>query len=96
LYLALDAVVFSRMIGTFALLFSSIPEPPVKNLEQSAINSSKRNQNPSKGSDFASDIQQNTLSATMDRLYVWEKRLHKEIMVCYFHCVVCGLVSVAV
>ncbi|KAK3135522.1 hypothetical protein QOZ80_5BG0419950 [Eleusine coracana subsp. coracana] len=73
-------LVFSRMIGTFALLFSSMSEPPAKNLDQSAISSSKRNQNPSKRFDFVSDVELNTLSATMDRLYVWEKRLHKEIM----------------
>jgi hypothetical protein len=85
LILALDAVVFSRMIGTFTLLFSSMSDQPVKNLDQSTINASKRNQNPSKRFDFASDIELNTLSAAMDRLYVWEKRLHKEVMVCYFH-----------
>ncbi|CAD6272083.1 unnamed protein product [Miscanthus lutarioriparius] len=73
-------LVFSRMMGTFALLFSSISEPPVKSLEQSAINSSKGNQNSSKRFDLPSDVELNTLSATMDRLYVWEKRLHKEIM----------------
>ncbi|GJM88635.1 hypothetical protein PR202_ga04720 [Eleusine coracana subsp. coracana] len=73
-------LVFSRMIGTFALLFSSMSEPPPKNLDQSAISSSKRNQNPSKRFDFVSDVELNTLSATMDRLYVWEKRLHKEIL----------------
>ncbi|CAD6333763.1 unnamed protein product [Miscanthus lutarioriparius] len=73
-------LVFSRMMGTFALLFSSISEPPVKSLEQSAINSSKGSQNSGKRFDLPSDVELNTLSATMDRLYVWEKRLHKEIM----------------
>ncbi|KAG2619172.1 hypothetical protein PVAP13_3NG140839 [Panicum virgatum] len=73
-------LIFSRMMGTFALLFSPLSEPPVKNLEQSAMNSSKRSQNSSKRFDFSSDVELNTLSATMDRLYVWEKRLHKEIM----------------
>ncbi|RCV17642.1 hypothetical protein SETIT_3G236300v2 [Setaria italica] len=73
-------LIFSRMMGTFALLFSSLSEPPAKNLEQSAMNSSKRSQNLSKRFDFSSDVELNTLSATMDRLYVWEKRLHKEIM----------------
>ncbi|RLN29246.1 uncharacterized protein C2845_PM05G37490 [Panicum miliaceum] len=73
-------LIFSRMMGTFALLFSSLSEPPVKNLEESAMNSSKRSQNSSKRFDFSSDVELNTLSATMDRLYVWEKRLHKEIM----------------
>ena len=85
LILTLGAVIFSRMMGTFALLFSPLSEPPVKNLEQSAMNSSKRSQNSSKRFDFSSDVELNTLSATMDRLYVWEKRLHKEIMVCYFN-----------
>ncbi|CAM0955426.1 unnamed protein product [Alopecurus aequalis] len=70
-------LVFSRMMGTFALLFS---EPPVKNLEQSAISSSKRVQNSNNRIDSASNIEINTLSSIMDRLYVWEKRLHKEIM----------------
>jgi len=78
------------MMGTFTLLFSSISEPPVKSLEQSAINSSKGNQNSSKRFDLPSDVELNTLSATMDRLYVWEKRLHKEIMVCYFLYMKCG------
>ncbi|PVH62358.1 hypothetical protein PAHAL_3G273800 [Panicum hallii] len=73
-------LIFSRMMGTFALLFSSLSETPVKNLEQSAMNSSKRSQDSSKRFDFSSDVELNTLSATMDRLYVWEKRLHKEIM----------------
>ncbi|KAG0518151.1 hypothetical protein BDA96_09G150700 [Sorghum bicolor] len=73
-------LIFSRMMGTFALLFSSISEPPVKSLEESAINPSKGNQNSSKRFDFPSDVELNTLSATMDRLYVWEKRLHKEIV----------------
>ncbi|CAL4893663.1 unnamed protein product [Urochloa decumbens] len=73
-------LIFSRMMGTFALLFSSLSEPPVKNLEQSAMSSSKRSQNSSNRFDFLSDVELNTLSATMDRLYVWEKRLHKEIM----------------
>ncbi|KAJ1262993.1 hypothetical protein BS78_09G150100 [Paspalum vaginatum] len=73
-------LIFSRMMGTFTLLFSSMSEPPVKNLEQSAINSSKRNQNSSKRFDISSDVELNTLSAAMDRLCVWEKRLHKEIM----------------
>ncbi|CAN6350959.1 unnamed protein product [Urochloa humidicola] len=73
-------LVFSRMMGTFALLFSSLSEPPVKNLEQAAMSSSKRSQNSSNRFDFLSDVELNTLSATMDRLYVWEKRLHKEIM----------------
>ncbi|XP_062179327.1 nitrate regulatory gene2 protein-like [Phragmites australis] len=73
-------LIFSRMMGTFALLFSSISEPPVKNLEQSAINAPKRNQNSSKRIDFSSDVELNTLSSTMDRLFVWEERLHKEIM----------------
>ena len=85
LILTLGAVIFSRMMGTFALLFSPLSEPPVKNLEQSAMNSSKRSQNSSKRFDFSSDVELNTLSATMDRLYVWEKRLHKEIMVRYFN-----------
>lgn len=68
------------MIGTFALLFS---EPPVKNAEQSAIGSSSRTQNSSKRIDSTGGVEINTLSSIMDRLYVWEKRLHKEIMVCY-------------
>ncbi|KAE8818852.1 hypothetical protein D1007_03460 [Hordeum vulgare] len=37
-------LIVSRMMGTFALLFS---EPPVKNAEQSAIGSSSRTQNSS-------------------------------------------------
>ncbi|XP_062231420.1 protein ROLLING AND ERECT LEAF 2-like [Phragmites australis] len=73
-------LIFSRMMGAFTVLFSSISESPVKNVEQSAISASKRNQNSSKRIDFSGDIELNTLSATMDRLYVWEKRLHKEIM----------------
>ncbi|VAH19405.1 unnamed protein product [Triticum turgidum subsp. durum] len=68
---------FSRMMGTFALLFS---EPPVKNAEQSTVGSSNRTQNSSKRIDSTSGVEINTLSSIMDRLYVWEKRLHKEIM----------------
>lgn len=78
------------MMGTFALLFSSISEPTVKSMEQTAINSSKIKQNSSKRFDFPSDVELNTLSATMDRLYVWEKRLHKEIMVCCSLYMKCG------
>ncbi|VAH07624.1 unnamed protein product [Triticum turgidum subsp. durum] len=70
-------LIVSRMIGTFALLFS---EPSVKNAEQSAIGSSSRTQNSSKRIDGTSGVEINTLSSIMDRLYVWEKRLHKEIM----------------
>ena len=81
LTLTLDAVVFSRIMGTFALLFS---EPLVNNMEHSAISASKRVQNLNNRIDGASNIEINTLSSIMDRLYVWEKRLHKEIMVCYF------------
>ncbi|KAL6619211.1 hypothetical protein ACP70R_034350 [Stipagrostis hirtigluma subsp. patula] len=73
-------LIFSRMMGTFALLFSSMSEPRANNLEQSAISESKRNQNPSKRIDSFSGVELNTLSSIMDRLYVWEKRLHKEIM----------------
>jgi hypothetical protein len=72
------------------LLFSSLSEPPAKNLEQSAMSSSKRSHNFSKGFDLSSDVELDTLSATMDRLYVWEKRLHKEIMVCYFSHINCA------
>lgn len=84
LSLILDAVVFSRLMGAFALLFSSVSEPPVENLEQTALSASGRNHNSSQRIGSASDIEFNTLSSVMDRLYVWEKRLHKEIMVWYF------------
>ncbi|XP_037474206.1 protein ALTERED PHOSPHATE STARVATION RESPONSE 1-like [Triticum dicoccoides] len=70
-------LIVSRMMGTFALLFS---EPPVKNAEQSTVGSSNRTQNSSKRIDSTSGVEINTLSSIMDRLYVWEKRLHKEIM----------------
>uniref|UniRef100_A0A0D9WGQ8 DUF632 domain-containing protein n=1 Tax=Leersia perrieri TaxID=77586 RepID=A0A0D9WGQ8_9ORYZ len=73
-------LVFSRLMGTFALLFSSVSEPPVNNLEQTALSASRRNQNSSQRIASTSDIELNTLSSVMDRLYVWEKRLHKEIM----------------
>ncbi|KAM0854144.1 hypothetical protein ACQ4PT_050602 [Festuca glaucescens] len=73
-------LIFSRMMGTFALMFSSISEPPMKNMEQSAISASKRVQNSSKRMDSANNVELNTLSSIMDRLYVWERRLHKEIM----------------
>ncbi|KAG8068609.1 hypothetical protein GUJ93_ZPchr0005g14330 [Zizania palustris] len=73
-------LVFSRLMGTFALLFPSVSQPPVKNLEQTALSASGRNQNSSIRNDVASDIELNTLSSVMNRLYMWEKRLHKEIM----------------
>ncbi|BAH93159.1 protein ALTERED PHOSPHATE STARVATION RESPONSE 1 [Oryza sativa Japonica Group] len=73
-------LVFSRLMGAFALLFSSVSEPPVENLEQTALSASGRNHNSSQRIGSASDIEFNTLSSVMDRLYVWEKRLHKEIM----------------
>uniref|UniRef100_J3M7C5 DUF632 domain-containing protein n=1 Tax=Oryza brachyantha TaxID=4533 RepID=J3M7C5_ORYBR len=73
-------LVFSRLMRTFALLFSSVSEPPVNNLEQTTLSASRRNQNLSQRIGGASDIELNTLSSVMDRLYVWEKRLHKEIM----------------
>uniref|UniRef100_A0A0E0DRL5 DUF632 domain-containing protein n=1 Tax=Oryza meridionalis TaxID=40149 RepID=A0A0E0DRL5_9ORYZ len=73
-------LVFSRLMGAFALLFSSVSEPPVENLEQTALSASGRKQNSSQRIGSASDIEFNTLSSVMDRLYVWEKRLHKEIM----------------
>nr|CAB3461429.1 unnamed protein product [Digitaria exilis] len=71
--------IFSRMMGTFALLFSPLSEAPAKNLEQSAIDSSKRIQNSSKRFDLSSDVELNTLSATMDRFLnsgIFGKRKH--------------------
>ncbi|KAM0891293.1 hypothetical protein ACQ4PT_026513 [Festuca glaucescens] len=73
-------LIFTRMMGTIALLFSSISEPPLKNGEQSAISASQRVQNSSNRINRASNVEINTLSSIMDRLYVWEKRLHKEIV----------------
>uniref|UniRef100_A0ACD5U460 Uncharacterized protein n=1 Tax=Avena sativa TaxID=4498 RepID=A0ACD5U460_AVESA len=73
-------LIFTRMMGTIDLLFSSISEPPLKNGEQSAISASQRVQNSSNRISSASNVEINTLSSIMDRLYVWEKRLHKEIM----------------
>nr|CAB3465195.1 unnamed protein product [Digitaria exilis] len=72
-------LIFSRMMGTFALLFSPLSEAPAKNLEQSAIDSSKRIQNSSKRFDLSSDVELNTLSATMDRFLnsgIFGKRKH--------------------
>jgi hypothetical protein len=89
LTLTLDAVIFTRMLGTIDLLFSSISEPPLKNGEQSAISASQRVQNSSNRINRASNVEINTLSSIMDRLYVWEKRLHKEIVVCYFYYMKC-------
>ncbi|KAI4967156.1 hypothetical protein ZWY2020_030237 [Hordeum vulgare] len=74
-------LIVSRMMGTFALLFS---EPPVNNAEQSTIGSSSRTHNSIKRIDSTTGVEINTMSSEMDRLYVCEKRLHKEIMVCSF------------
>ncbi|XP_051199534.1 protein ROLLING AND ERECT LEAF 2 [Lolium perenne] len=73
-------LIFTRMMGTIDLLFSSMSEPPLKNGEQSAISASQRVQNSSNRINRASNVEINTLSSIMDRLYVWEKRLHKEIV----------------